>query len=542
MAHVRTDSQNATFDAAGNPVTVQFDTQSLTYLRLYVAWNGSGGHSDMQFAPTVNGISASSLGAVVVQGNVRVRAYELVSPAQGAAIDVVVDPVSGAGTVACTVTMMGFDGVAPTTPSDGFVSNVGTATPASVTVTSEAGDTPVFYVAVLTGFGPTGLTPTNYTEREDHINGVWIVGGGEGVGAASIAFSAAISAGSISGWVAIGGNLNASASVDAQPGTGSLEIEGFAPAVEASNPPAPSVPATDVFVFAVSGTPNDILLRDTSAPAPPAGAALVTVPTGVLALNGQVPEFLTTGLVIVTPPVGVLTLVTPHTADTTMITADTITVTADRSTHLNAPTVLVGPAPQPDVGQLALDGFAPTVTVGANVSVEPAVGALDLTGLAPTVETPVNVTPDTGALVVAGLEPTVQTPVNVAPAVGALDLAGLEPIVIVGTNDVVVAPDTGALALTGLEPTIATPVSVTPDVGALVFTGFEPTVEIVGAADVFPGVGELEFTGYAPAAEIRSLTGGGVAEAPPLAWRRRVLQSRQTANPQQTEQLPVRRR
>lgn len=169
----------------------------------------------------------------------------------------------------------------------------------------------------------------------------------------------------------------------------------------------------------------------------------------------------------------------------------------------------------PDVGQLALTGFAPTVAVSNNQAVAPNVGALTLAGFAPTVATPVAVVPGVGALtltgfvpsvvvnsvvnpgagqvVLTGFAPTVATPVSVLPSVGQIVLTGFAPSVAIGTN---VNPGTGQLTLTGFAPTVATPVSVLPGVGALSLTGFAPSV-VVGI-NVRPNVGALTLTGFVP--------------------------------------------
>lgn len=172
-------------------------------------------------------------------------------------------------------------------------------------------------------------------------------------------------------------------------------------------------------------------------------------------------------------------------------------------------------AVNPDVGQLALTGFAPTVAVSNNQQVAANVGALTLTGFAPTVATPVAVlsgagsltltgfapsvvvnsvvNPGAGQFTLTGFAPTVATPVSVLPGKGDLTLIGFAPSVAIGTN---VNPGTGQLTLTGFAPTVATPVAVLPGVGALSLTGFAPSV-VVGV-NVRPNVGSLTLAGFAP--------------------------------------------
>lgn len=215
MAFVRCDTQNLTFASgvgAANAVTTTFDTQGLTIALFYVWWHDGAGHTDLDSDPTIEGDATTSMGAVFEQGNVRIRSYYKVAPDSAASATLSVDPSNSSGNASFAgVTMIGFDDTIDATPVDGFVTTGGTDTTAESTVSSATGDIPVYFVCARAGFAPTGIAPTNYTEREDHINGVGMVGCGEGTGAASVAFVGTLSAGAISEWATIGININVAA-------------------------------------------------------------------------------------------------------------------------------------------------------------------------------------------------------------------------------------------------------------------------------------------------------------------------------------------
>jgi hypothetical protein len=119
------------------------------------------------------------------------------------------------GDVEVIITVAVYDDVDQTTPEDGYTTATGTDTTADLTVTSATGDTPVFFAAVR-ALGPGSMAETNYTERVDAVNTVsgsssqhQQIGGGEGTGAASVAFTGTITATAVNGWNALGLNLNA---------------------------------------------------------------------------------------------------------------------------------------------------------------------------------------------------------------------------------------------------------------------------------------------------------------------------------------------
>lgn len=223
MAFVRCDSTNMTFDADGTAVNTTFDTSDFTIALMYVWWHDGQGHQDLDAIPTMGGVNMTSLGAQIEQGNCRIQGYVLPAPAQGASTAIVVTPDAGAvGTATFAgITVIGFDdAIDSVTPVDGYVTAGGTDTTAESTVTSETDDIPVFFVLARAAFAPSGIAATNYMEREDHINGIGMVGCGEGTGASSVAFVGTLSAGAVNEWATMGININ----VDAGGGGGGLGI------------------------------------------------------------------------------------------------------------------------------------------------------------------------------------------------------------------------------------------------------------------------------------------------------------------------------
>lgn len=154
-----------------------------------------------------NGTSFTAFGAEVTGGTQgEGRAFHLKNPATGSNT---LRLNNGTGTNLTAVFLVScYSGVDQTTPFDGYATNGGSGTPATLTVTSAAGDVPYFFAG---GFPSsyTSSAPTNYTERGDAGNGASFGTGGEGTGAASVNFSAALTASSIFGWVTMGWNMNA---------------------------------------------------------------------------------------------------------------------------------------------------------------------------------------------------------------------------------------------------------------------------------------------------------------------------------------------
>jgi len=156
------------------------------------------------------GSAATSFGAAVVSVQMTGYLYYLLAPATGSNT-LSVDPSTSAGDSPASVSWMVFSDVDQSTPYDGYTTNTGTDTNGELTVTSETGDTP-FFTMGWRGGGATGGTPTNYTERFDNIfqAGAQMVMGGEGTGAASVAFVGTVDGEfANTGWVTLGANLNA---------------------------------------------------------------------------------------------------------------------------------------------------------------------------------------------------------------------------------------------------------------------------------------------------------------------------------------------
>lgn len=211
-------SQDASFDAGGTPVTFAFDagTDADRVLIVTVGFRNNNGHSVADTGVTYNGVTLTPFGAAVILSNVYHKAFYLAGPASGSNT-VSVDPSAGAGASDAIISVYCYSGVDQTTPQDGYTSGSGTDNTAELTVTSEVGDTPVYFV-ICRATTPTAIAPTNYTERVDNPLNALIAGGGEGTGAASVAFTGTISSAGIVAWVTLGANLNAAAGGGAVPG------------------------------------------------------------------------------------------------------------------------------------------------------------------------------------------------------------------------------------------------------------------------------------------------------------------------------------
>lgn len=115
----------------------------------------------------------------------------------------------------------------------------------------------------------------------------------------------------------------------------------------------------------------------------------------------------------------------------------------------------------PPVGVLSVTGFAPTVFV--SVSATPGLGAVAATGLAPRALVSVTAFTGAGAAAVTGFAPTVRLNQQVTPGVGAIQVQGLAPSVIVappGTS-VDVTPSVGEIVVQGLAPSVVVTAAVT---------------------------------------------------------------------------------
>lgn len=112
---------------------------------------------------------------------------------------------------------------------------------------------------------------------------------------------------------------------------------------------------------------------------------------------------------------------------------------------------------------------------GVGTNITPDVGALALNGFAPSLAQPISVSPNAGTLTFAGYEPAVAQPIAATPAAGTLTLSGAAPALTQTANQSL-TPTTGAMALTGQAPNISQPISLQPGVGALALNGFAPSI------------------------------------------------------------------
>lgn len=88
----------------------------------------------------------------------------------------------------------------------------------------------------------------------------------------------------------------------------------------------------------------------------------------------------------------------------------------------------------PDVGSIAITGYAPTIAQTANQALTPGVGSVAITGYAPTLAQTANqsISPATGTLTITGYAPVVTqaaTSPNLTPDVGQITITGYAPLV-----------------------------------------------------------------------------------------------------------------
>ena len=116
-------------------------------------------------------------------------------------------------------------------------------------------------------------------------------------------------------------------------------------------------------------------------------------------------------------------------------------------------------------------GIASAVVVSTLII--PGTGSISTTGIAPRNDRAVVGT--VGALALQGYAPTVTVPggTEITPPAGSLVFTGLA-----SWNDRGIIPTTGALSLEGYAPAVVVPgqTNITPSVGTLAFLGTSPTV------------------------------------------------------------------
>ena len=110
-----------------------------------------------------------------------------------------------------------------------------------------------------------------------------------------------------------------------------------------------------------------------------------------------------------------------------------------------------------------------------NTLITPAVGNLGLNGIAPSLveTTDRDVTPDGAVLALAGTVPQVAISTVITPSVGSLSLAGIASSTLQG---LVVQPAVGTLTIVGISPAIAQSMILTPPTGILTLVGKTVTI------------------------------------------------------------------
>lgn len=340
-------------------------------------------------------------------------------------------------------------------PQDGYSIAYGTgatetATTASPTITTSsiaAGD------VVIGAIGREGNDAA--TADTDSSNGTWGAQQASGVGTttsgAQVASQAKVvlatgtqtynptfgaSRDGAEAWVSI---VQSVASVTATPGTASLALTAYAPAVGQGVVPA----------------------------------------TASLALTSYAPSAV----------VGVRAV--PATAALALATfAPTVTATAHQTVT-------------PGAASLATTAYAPTVTASDHKVVMPATAALSLTAHAPTVTATANVAvvPDTASLALSAHAPTVTAgdAQSVVPGTASLSLSAFAPAV-TATAHVVATPGAASLSMTAFAPGVAISDHkvVTPATAALSLTAFAPSTVLSDHKVATPGTASLSLGAFAP--------------------------------------------
>lgn len=209
--YVTSASYDDPFPADGSPVDNTFDSTTFTdgLLIVVVTWRNSAENTIS--AVSFNSDALTSAGSRFGTGDAVGQLWYLKNPDAGS-FTLRVDPVApfGSGEDHVSIQAYVYSNVDQTTPTENYTTNEGNGTTYSLTVTSASGDTPFYNSGSALSFG-SAIAESNYTERQyqttDSANEH---SGGEGTGAASVAFSGTTN-GIAADWVALGLNMNATA-------------------------------------------------------------------------------------------------------------------------------------------------------------------------------------------------------------------------------------------------------------------------------------------------------------------------------------------
>lgn len=195
---------------AQQDVTYGTGTGDNLFMIVHVTYRQATGHTIPDDGIVYAGVTATPFGVAVIQNQAYNRLFYIKSPTTGSNTLSITSADGQISSTAAVVSVLVYSGVDQDTSYDGYITGTGSDASAELTVTSEEGDTP-FYVVGFREGGYTAISPTNYTERFDNVNGASLAGGGEGTGAASVAFVGTATGGfSIEGWVSMGANLQPS--------------------------------------------------------------------------------------------------------------------------------------------------------------------------------------------------------------------------------------------------------------------------------------------------------------------------------------------
>lgn len=190
-------------------------TNTLAICRL--TWRDVGNHTMPDGGVSYGGNVMEEFAATTSGTACRARLYRLVNPPSGSNT-LSVDPSTGSAAADFTADLYIYKDVDQSTPTENYVTNVGTDTTGELTITSTVGDL-LFYTLGMRGSSPTGIAATQgYSEQLEQIQGQVMSAGGDGAGAASTDCIGTISASVTSGWIAMGCSIKSAAAGGAVPG------------------------------------------------------------------------------------------------------------------------------------------------------------------------------------------------------------------------------------------------------------------------------------------------------------------------------------
>ncbi len=271
------------------------------------------------------------------------------------------------------------------------------------------------------------------------------------------------------------------------PSTGILAITFFTPTITATGNKTViiSTASLSLATFAAKlalrvTPPTKALVTSTFAPAV-VNPVAITPGTAVLSVQSFAPKLSAT----VTP--GTLSLTTAKFAPS--LNKGVVPATKNLTTVQSAPglrSVITVPTQA-----LALNGFAPTLTITDQSTVIPAQKSLTLASFAPTVLASISAIPSTIALTINTFAPRSSVNVKVVPSTTSLTISSHAPSL---TTRINITPGTKSLGLSAFAPRSAVHIRVIPTTKSLALTSFAPSLR----SAVIPPTANLALSSLAP--------------------------------------------